>query len=167
MGTEGARGSGQGRGAEETTEGQLYLSQVWTFEAPTALLHQALVSVALKPHVLSCIWSQPDLRLGGDSAQWDRHGFPAAVVGESAGTCLSGEHPLPSSLALWDEAQGTTVLDDGHPYVPSLRKLVNSKFLKSQSCRRQNTSSALPKDVLRLSKKVGMVKGGIRLGERC
>ncbi|NWH85351.1 QRIC2 protein, partial [Aegithalos caudatus] len=40
----------------------------------------------------------------------------------------------------------------------SHRKPVQSKSLNSQSCRGQNTSSALLKDVLYLSKKVGMVK---------
>lgn len=172
MGTEGARGPGEGRGAEGATEGQLYLPQVSQLLKPycTAPLspgldvpnmwHFSAQHVALKPDVVSCIWSQPDLRLGGDSAQWDRYGFPAAAVGESAGTCLSGEHPLPTSLAQWDEAQGTTVLEDEHPHAPFLRKLVNSKFVKSQSYRRQDMSNAPPKDVLRLSKKVGMVKGG-------
>lgn len=52
------------------------------------------------------------------------------------------------------------MLEDEHPHAPSLRKLVNSKFVKSQSYRRQDMSNAPPKDVLRLSKKVGMVKGG-------
>lgn len=52
------------------------------------------------------------------------------------------------------------MLEDEHPHAPSLRKLVNSKFVKSQSYRRQDMSNAPPKDVLRLSKKVGMVKRG-------
>lgn len=51
------------------------------------------------------------------------------------------------------------MLDNEHLHAPSLRKLVNSKFLKSQSGKGQDTSSAPPKDVLHVSKKVGMVKG--------
>lgn len=65
-GTEGARRSGQGRGAE----GQLCLPRVSGLLK--TLLHcsgQALVSAALKPRVVSCIWSQPDLRLGEDSTE--------------------------------------------------------------------------------------------------
>lgn len=50
------------------------------------------------------------------------------------------------------------MLDDDHPHDPSLRKLIISKVLKPHSCRGQNTSSAPPKDVLWLSKKVGTVK---------
>lgn len=72
---------------------------------------------------------------------------------------MSVESSLPRSLAQWDEAQGTTVLDNEHLCAPSLRNLAKSKFHKSQSCRGQDTSSALLKGVLHLSKKVGMVKG--------
>ncbi|NXA60012.1 QRIC2 protein, partial [Mohoua ochrocephala] len=61
---------------------------------------------------------------------------------------------LPSSHA----ARPSTVTTEEQAQQHGHRKLVNSKFLKSQSCRRQDMSSAPPKDVLRLSKKVGMVK---------
>lgn len=54
------------------------------------------------------------------------------------------------------------MLDNEHLCALSLRKLVKSKFPKSQSCRGQDTSSALLKDVLHLSKKVQMVKGRTR-----
>lgn len=89
-GDRGSQGrAGKGRGVEGATESQMYLPQVSGLLKP--LLHCSitpLVSVALKPHVLNFIWSQPDLRLGGDLAEWDRHGFPVAVVGHvSAGTC--------------------------------------------------------------------------------
>lgn len=52
-------------------------------------------------------------------------------------------------------------MDNEHLHAPSLRKLVISKFLKVQSCKGQDTSSAPLKAVLHLSKKVGMVKGGM------
>ncbi|NWW65158.1 QRIC2 protein, partial [Ifrita kowaldi] len=52
----------------------------------------------------------------------------------------------------------STVTTEEQAQQHSHRKLVNSKFIKSQSCRRQDMSNAPPKDVLRLSKKVGMVK---------
>ncbi|NWI83390.1 QRIC2 protein, partial [Dryoscopus gambensis] len=61
---------------------------------------------------------------------------------------------LPSSHT----ARLSTITTEEQAQQHSHRKLVNSKFLKSQSCRRQEMSSAPPKDVLRLSKKVGMVK---------
>ncbi|NXS18990.1 QRIC2 protein, partial [Mystacornis crossleyi] len=61
---------------------------------------------------------------------------------------------LPSSHA----ARLSTITTEEQAQQHGHRKLVNSKFLKSQSCRRQEVSSAPPKDVLRLSKKVGMVK---------
>ncbi|NXY58999.1 QRIC2 protein, partial [Callaeas wilsoni] len=62
--------------------------------------------------------------------------------------------PLPSSRA----AHTSTITTEEHAQQRGHRKLVNSKFLKLQSCRGQDTSSAQLKDVLRLSKKVGMVK---------
>ncbi|NXO08788.1 QRIC2 protein, partial [Oriolus oriolus] len=61
---------------------------------------------------------------------------------------------LPSSHA----ARTSPITTEEQTQQHGHRKLVNSKFLKSQSCRRQDKSSAPPKDVLRLSKKVGMVK---------
>ncbi|NXM19067.1 QRIC2 protein, partial [Ploceus nigricollis] len=61
---------------------------------------------------------------------------------------LPGSHTAhPSTITTEEQAQ-----QHGH------RKLVNSKFLKLQSCKGQDASSALLKDVLLLSKKVGMVK---------
>ncbi|NWV28399.1 QRIC2 protein, partial [Origma solitaria] len=61
---------------------------------------------------------------------------------------------LPSMPSSHAAHLSTTVTEEqaGH------RKLVNGKFLKSQSGRGQDTSSKSPKDLLRLSKKVGMVK---------
>ncbi|NWU22040.1 QRIC2 protein, partial [Dyaphorophyia castanea] len=56
---------------------------------------------------------------------------------------------LPSSHA----AHLSTITTEEQTQQHSHRKLVSSKFLKSQSCRRQEMSSAPPKDVLRLSKK--------------
>ncbi|NXI80026.1 QRIC2 protein, partial [Rhipidura dahli] len=52
----------------------------------------------------------------------------------------------------------STVTTEEQAQQHSHRKLVNSKFVKSQSFRHQDMSSAPPRDVLRLSKKVGMVK---------
>ncbi|NXL69661.1 QRIC2 protein, partial [Leptocoma aspasia] len=62
--------------------------------------------------------------------------------------------PMPSSHA----AHLSTITTEEQAQQHSHRKVVNSKFLKSQSCRGQDTSSAPVKDVLHLSKKVGMVK---------
>ncbi|NWX33972.1 QRIC2 protein, partial [Notiomystis cincta] len=62
--------------------------------------------------------------------------------------------PLPSSHAARSSAITTGEQAQHHGH----RKLVNSKVLKSQSGRGQDTSSAPLKDVLQLSKKVGMVK---------
>ncbi|NWW07578.1 QRIC2 protein, partial [Oreocharis arfaki] len=61
---------------------------------------------------------------------------------------------LPSSHA----ARTSAITTEEQTRQHSHRKLVSSKFLKSLSCRRQDMSSAPPKDVLRLSKKVRMVK---------
>ncbi|NWI48349.1 QRIC2 protein, partial [Picathartes gymnocephalus] len=61
---------------------------------------------------------------------------------------------LPSSHA----ANPSTITTEEQAQQHGHRKLVNSKFLKSQSSRGQDTSSAPLKDVLHLSKKVGMVK---------
>lgn len=43
---------------------------LWGFTVLPALpcLVQVSVSVLLKPHVMSCVWSQPDLRLGGEAS---------------------------------------------------------------------------------------------------
>ncbi|NXR64911.1 QRIC2 protein, partial [Rhadina sibilatrix] len=62
--------------------------------------------------------------------------------------------PLPSSHA----AYCSTITTEEQAQKHGHRKLVKSKSLQSQSCRGEDTSSALPKDVLHLSKKVGMVK---------
>ncbi|NXP60158.1 QRIC2 protein, partial [Chloropsis cyanopogon] len=62
--------------------------------------------------------------------------------------------PLPSSHT----AHPSTITAEEQAQQHGHRKLVNSKFLKSQSGRAQDTASALVKDVLQLSKKVGMVK---------
>ncbi|NXI10385.1 QRIC2 protein, partial [Irena cyanogastra] len=61
---------------------------------------------------------------------------------------------LPSSHA----AHPSTITTEEQAQQHGHRKLVNSKFVKSQSCRGQDTSSAPLKDILHLSKKVGMVK---------
>ncbi|XP_053860121.1 glutamine-rich protein 2-like isoform X2 [Vidua macroura] len=61
---------------------------------------------------------------------------------------LPGSHTAhPSTITTEEQAQ-----QHGH------RKLVNSKFLKSQSCKGQDTSSAPLKAVLHLSKKPGMTE---------
>ncbi|NWT55525.1 QRIC2 protein, partial [Erythrocercus mccallii] len=57
--------------------------------------------------------------------------------------------PLPSSHA----AHCSTITTEEQAQQHGHRKLVKSKSLKSQSCRDQDTSSALLKDVLYLSKK--------------
>ncbi|NXR96032.1 QRIC2 protein, partial [Hypocryptadius cinnamomeus] len=62
--------------------------------------------------------------------------------------------PLPGSHA----AHPSTITTEEQAQQHGHRKLVNSKFLKSQSCKGQDTSTALLKGVLHLSKKVGMVK---------
>ncbi|NXU44311.1 QRIC2 protein, partial [Drymodes brunneopygia] len=61
---------------------------------------------------------------------------------------------LPSSRA----AHPSTITTEEQVTQHSHRKLLISKVLKSQSYRGQNTCSALPKDILWLSKKVRMVK---------
>ncbi|NXS78743.1 QRIC2 protein, partial [Erpornis zantholeuca] len=61
---------------------------------------------------------------------------------------------LPSSHG----ARTSTITTEEQAPQHGHRKLVNSKLLKSQTCRYQDISYAPPKDVLRLSKKVGMVK---------
>ncbi|NXD30723.1 QRIC2 protein, partial [Spelaeornis formosus] len=61
--------------------------------------------------------------------------------------------PLPSSHA----AHPSTISTEEQAQLHGHRKLVNSKFFKLQSCRGQDTFSASLKDVLHLSKKVGMV----------
>ncbi|NXW80186.1 QRIC2 protein, partial [Hirundo rustica] len=68
--------------------------------------------------------------------------------------------PLPSSHA----AHSSTITTEEQAQQHGHRKLVKSKFLKSQSCKGQDTSSALLKDVLQISKKVGMVTGREREG---
>lgn len=70
-----------------------------------------------------------------------------------------GSTPCLPSLAQWGEAQGTTVLDNEHLSASSLRKTAKSKFLKSHCCKGQDASSEQLKDVLHISKKVGMMKG--------
>ncbi|NXH98619.1 QRIC2 protein, partial [Pachycephala philippinensis] len=55
-------------------------------------------------------------------------------------------------------ARTSTITTEEQTQQHGHRKLVNSKFVKSQTFRRQDMSSAPPKDVLRLSKKVGIVK---------
>ncbi|NXB76011.1 QRIC2 protein, partial [Donacobius atricapilla] len=62
--------------------------------------------------------------------------------------------PLPSSHA----AHSSTIITEEKAQQHSRRKRVKSKFPEPQNCRGQNISSALLKDVLHLSKKVGMVK---------
>ncbi|NWW41381.1 QRIC2 protein, partial [Panurus biarmicus] len=62
--------------------------------------------------------------------------------------------PLPSSHA----AHSSTITTEEQAPQHGHRKLVKSKFLKSQCCRDQDTFNAPLKDVLHLSKKVGMVK---------
>ncbi|NXX26124.1 QRIC2 protein, partial [Nicator chloris] len=62
--------------------------------------------------------------------------------------------PLPSSHA----AHSSTVITEEQAQQHGHRKPVKSKFQESQSCGHEDTSSALVKDVLHLSKKVGMVK---------
>ncbi|NXV03271.1 QRIC2 protein, partial [Cettia cetti] len=57
--------------------------------------------------------------------------------------------PLPGGHA----AHCSTIATEDQAQQHSHRKLVKSKSLKSQSCRGQDTSSALLKDVLYLSKK--------------
>ncbi|NXO89039.1 QRIC2 protein, partial [Certhia brachydactyla] len=59
----------------------------------------------------------------------------------------SGHAAHPSTITTEDQAK-----QHGH------RKLINSKFLKSQSCRCQDTSSEPRQAVPQPSKKVGMVK---------
>ncbi|NXS29666.1 QRIC2 protein, partial [Pomatostomus ruficeps] len=61
---------------------------------------------------------------------------------------------LPSSHT----AKPSTIITEEQAQQHRHRKLVNSKFLKSQSCRGQDTSGASVKDLLQFSKKVGMVK---------
>ncbi|NXU20603.1 QRIC2 protein, partial [Pardalotus punctatus] len=62
--------------------------------------------------------------------------------------------PLLPSMPNSNAARPSTTIEKqaGH------RNLVNGKFLKSQTCRGQDTSSKLSKNFLQLSKKVGMVK---------
>ncbi|XP_037979320.1 uncharacterized protein LOC119695268 isoform X7 [Motacilla alba alba] len=62
--------------------------------------------------------------------------------------------PLPCSHT----AHPSTITTEEQAQQHSHRKLVNSKFLKSQSCKGQDTSSAPIKDVLSLSKKPGMTE---------
>ena len=67
VGVKGCRG-GLGRAGEQrcAAEGSAVLVPgLWRFTALPALpcLAQVCVSVVLKPHVMSCVWSQPDLRL--------------------------------------------------------------------------------------------------------
>ncbi|NXT63957.1 QRIC2 protein, partial [Chaetops frenatus] len=62
--------------------------------------------------------------------------------------------PLPSSHA----ANPSTITTEEQGQQHSRRKLVSSKFVKPQSSRVHDMSSAPLKDVLHLSKKVGMVK---------
>ncbi|NXQ59337.1 QRIC2 protein, partial [Anthoscopus minutus] len=65
--------------------------------------------------------------------------------------------PLIPPLPCGQAARTSTITAEEQAQLHGHRKLVNSKFLKSQSCRGQDTSSA-PVKVLHLSKKVGMVK---------
>ncbi|NXO76551.1 QRIC2 protein, partial [Sitta europaea] len=62
--------------------------------------------------------------------------------------------PLPCGHA----AHRSTITTEEQPQRHSHKKKVNSKFLKSQRCRGQETSSAPLQAVLHLSKKVGIVK---------
>ncbi|NWZ02526.1 QRIC2 protein, partial [Loxia curvirostra] len=66
--------------------------------------------------------------------------------------------PLIPSLPCGHTVQPSTSATEKQAQQHSHRKLVNSKFLKSHSYKDQDTSSAPPKDVLQISKKVGMVK---------
>ncbi|NXC02549.1 QRIC2 protein, partial [Orthonyx spaldingii] len=66
--------------------------------------------------------------------------------------------PLFPSLPSSNAAHPATVSTEEQAQQHGNRKLANSKFSKSQSCRAQDSSSAPPKDLLQLSKKVGMVK---------
>ncbi|XP_039423181.1 glutamine-rich protein 2-like isoform X4 [Corvus cornix cornix] len=61
---------------------------------------------------------------------------------------------LPSSHA----TRLSTVTTEEQAQQHSHRKLVSSKFVKSQSCRRQDMSNTPPKDVLWLSKKLGVTE---------
>ncbi|XP_077028008.1 glutamine-rich protein 2-like isoform X1 [Agelaius phoeniceus] len=61
--------------------------------------------------------------------------------------------PLIPSLPCSHAAHPSTSATEEQAQQHSHRKLVNSKFLKSQSCKGQDTSSAPLKDVLHLSKK--------------
>ncbi|XP_071281202.1 glutamine-rich protein 2-like isoform X3 [Agelaius tricolor] len=61
--------------------------------------------------------------------------------------------PLIPSLPCSHAAHPSTSATEEQSQQHSHRKLVNSKFLKSQSCKGQDTSSAPLKDVLHLSKK--------------
>ncbi|XP_068857768.1 glutamine-rich protein 2-like isoform X2 [Aphelocoma coerulescens] len=61
---------------------------------------------------------------------------------------------LPSSHA----TRLSTVTTEEQAQQHSHRKLVNSKFVKSQSCRRPDMSNTPPKDVLWLSKKLGVTE---------
>ncbi|XP_039585747.1 glutamine-rich protein 2-like isoform X1 [Passer montanus] len=63
--------------------------------------------------------------------------------------------PLPGSHA----AHPPTITTEEQAQQHGHRKLVNSKFLKSQSCKGRDTSNALLKGELHLSKKVSIVKG--------
>ncbi|NXQ10079.1 QRIC2 protein, partial [Peucedramus taeniatus] len=66
--------------------------------------------------------------------------------------------PLLPSVPGSHTAHPSAVTPEEQAQQHSHRKLANSKLLKSQSCKGQDTSSAPLKDVLHLSKKVGMVK---------
>ncbi|XP_005060888.1 PREDICTED: glutamine-rich protein 2-like [Ficedula albicollis] len=66
--------------------------------------------------------------------------------------------PLLPSLASGYTAHPSTIIMEEQAQQHSQRKLVNSKFLKSQSNRGQDTFSAQLKDVLHLSKKPGVTE---------
>ncbi|CAN8220252.1 unnamed protein product [Coccothraustes coccothraustes] len=66
--------------------------------------------------------------------------------------------PLIPSLPCSHTAHPSTSATEKQAQQHGHRKLVNSKFLKLQSCKDQDTSTAPPKDVLHLSKKPGVTE---------
>ncbi|NWV38612.1 QRIC2 protein, partial [Grantiella picta] len=66
--------------------------------------------------------------------------------------------PLLPSLPSSHAAHLSTTITEEQAQQHGNRKLVNGKSVKSQSCTGQDASSKSPKDLLLLSKKVGMVK---------
>ncbi|NXT11718.1 QRIC2 protein, partial [Prunella fulvescens] len=66
---------------------------------------------------------------------------------------------LPGShAAIYHLPRSSTITTEEQAQQHGYRKVANGKFLKLHICKGQDTSSAPLKDVLQLSKKVGMVK---------